>query len=183
MADSPAVDMYRVNMYRLTVAGPPGTPRETTPVNGRHAAGTDGDVTLFLIGLRLNRWRSIGAGLRVVRAMLRLLAGLQGDHESGYRGHRILFGPSPREVMVLQYWAGEDRLRAFATDPGHRHREAWRMFEQMARSGDGVGLWHEIYRVPPGGASSFYRDTPPVGLAAVAGLTPKPRGRRVEAHT
>lgn len=148
------------------------------PVLGRHAANPDSDIALFLIGLRVNRLTSLRNGLRVVTSMLRLLGDLRDDHDSGYRGHRILFGPTPREVMVLQYWASGEQLLAFATDPRHRHRAAWRDFEQMVRSSaGGIGLWHEIYRVPRDGISSFYRDIPPVGLAAITGLVAKgPRG-------
>ncbi|WBB78420.1 DUF4188 domain-containing protein [Micromonospora sp. WMMD882] len=170
----------RVDAFRRTVSGPPGTRASDAPAPGRHAADPDSDIALFLIGLRINRLRSLRGGLRVVTSMLRLLDDLHDDHDSGYRGHRILFGPTPREMTVLQYWASREQLLAFATDPGHRHRAAWREFERMVRSSaGGVGLWHEIYRVPRDGISSFYLDVPPLGLAAVTGLTPRgPGGRR-----
>lgn len=167
-----------VGVRRLTVGGPPGVTVSERPMLGRNAANPVSDIALFLIGLRINRLTSLRSGLRVMTSMLRLLRDLRDDHDSGYRGHRILFGPTPREVMVLQYWASGEQLVAFATDPRHRHREAWREFEQMVRSSaGGIGLWHEIYRVPRSGISTFYRDIPPIGLAAVTGLVAKgPRG-------
>lgn len=173
-----------VGVRRITVGAPPGVTVPDTPVIGRNAANPVSDVALFLIGLRINRLTSLADGLRVMASMLRLLRDLRDDRDSGYRGHRILFGPTPREVMVLQYWASGEHLLAFATDPRHRHREAWREFEQMVRSSaGGIGLWHEIYRVPRSGISTFYRDIPPTGLAAVTGLVAKgPRGEGSARH-
>ncbi|MBH1933951.1 DUF4188 domain-containing protein [Streptomyces sp. AV19] len=142
--------------------------RTVTP--GRVTAAVDGDVVVFLIGMRVNRWRSVRHWLPVLTAMPRMLKELERDPESGMLGYRVLTS-GPREYMVIQYWESREKLLAYAHDRGRAHRPAWAAFNRRAREGAGrVGIWHETYEVPAGASESVYSGMPGYGLGAVYGV-------------
>lgn len=133
----------------------------------------DGDLVVFLIGMRVNRlWRP-DLWLPVFAAMPKMLAELSQDRESGLLGYRILFGAGG--PTVVQYWSSAEKLYAYAAQPDAEHRPAWTAFNRRARTVPGaVGIWHETYLVDR--AESVYVATPPMGLAAATGSVPV--GRR-----
>src|SRR5215204_6173924 len=62
----------------------------------------DGDLVLFLIGMRVNKpWRP-DLWLPVFRAMPGMLAELARDPETGFLGSRLIF--DPRGPWLVQYW-------------------------------------------------------------------------------
>ena len=133
---------------------------------GRWTHTHQGDLTVFLIGMRINRvWRP-DAWLPVLAAMGPMIAELARDPDSGFLGHRMTLGP--RGPVLVQYWRGVDDVYRYATAPEARHRPAWTAFNRRARRVAGaVGIWHETYQVAR--AESIYVDLPVQGLAAATG--------------
>ena len=142
-------------------------------IPGRMTHEHDGELVVFLIGMRVNRpWRP-DLWLPVVAAMPRMLTELSRDPGSGLLGHRVLLGAGG--PTVVQYWSSLDKLYAYASQPDAEHRPAWSAFNRRARAEPGaVGIWHETYVVDR--AESVYVGMPTLGLAAAtAGV---PVGRR-----
>lgn len=139
------------------------------PVAGRMTHDYDGDLVVFLIGMRVNRWSRVDAWFPTFLAMPPMLKELATDPDSGMVGFRV-FG-MPRTPTVLQYWTSLDKLYEYASDPAAKHRPAWGEFNRRARAaGDAVGIWHETYEV--GRAETFYYAMPPTGLGAATSLQP-----------
>ena len=134
---------------------------------GRVAEHSTSGVAVFLIGLRVNRWYRPDAWLPALLAMGPMLAELYGDTTTGFRGHRMALtagGP-----MLVQYWDSAEHVLRYARAADRRHRPAWAAFHGRARRVPGaVGIWHELYDVRPGAASSTFVDMPVVGLAAAS---------------
>lgn len=139
-------------------------------VEGRHTAAYDGDVVVFLIGLRINSVRGFKAWLPVARAMGPMLRELSKDPDSGLLGFRTL--PTWRGVTLIQYWESIEKLQSFANDSNRTHRPAWLdYFKQSYKSG-AAGIWHETYVVPAGNTETIYGNMPLLGLGKVAGVVP-----------
>ncbi|WP_345751485.1 DUF4188 domain-containing protein [Microbacterium rhizophilus] len=129
----------------------------------------DGELVVFLIGMRINRWSRPDLWWPTFTAMPSMIRELASDPDSGMIGHR-LFG-FPRTPTVLQYWTSIDKLYAYASDPRAHHRPAWAAFNHRARGAEGaVGIWHETFAVSR--AESIYVGMPPTGLGAATGLKP-----------
>lgn len=65
--------------------------------SGRWTAQTDGDVVVFLIGMRINDWRAVRQWWPVFTAMPKMLREQAADNDSGMLGYRLLFaGPGVR---------------------------------------------------------------------------------------
>ncbi|MFH8595962.1 DUF4188 domain-containing protein [Streptomyces rimosus] len=145
-------------------------------VPGRAVADVDGEVVVFMIGMRINRLWAVRSWLPALLAMPPMLKELARDRSSGLLGYRAL-GGGPRLFGVVQYWESREKLYAYASDPDRRHRPAWAAFNRRARrGGGGVGIWHETYVVPAGAYSTFYSSMPPTGLGAAYGVTSGRRG-------
>ncbi|MFI8854226.1 DUF4188 domain-containing protein [Streptomyces sp. 891-h] len=145
-------------------------------LNGRRTADTAGEVTVFLIGMRVNRFRAVRRWLPVFAAMPRMLRELRADPEAGLLDSRLVTS-GPREFGVIQHWESTEKLLAYAAATDREHRPAWAAFNRRARDAKGaVGIWHETYVVPAGSHESIYVDMPPYGLAAAHGSAPV--GRR-----
>jgi hypothetical protein len=130
---------------------------------GRTTHDYDGELVVFLIGMRFNRpWR-IDKWLPAFVAMPRMLTELSKDPDSGLMGFRLSFGGDG--PVVVQYWNSRDKLYAYASAPSAEHRPAWTAFNRRARKAAGaVGIWHETYQVER--AETMYVGMPPIGLAA-----------------
>lgn len=139
--------------------------------NGRWTADIDGDFVVFLIGMRINRWRAVRQWLPVFTAMPGMLRELTADPESGLLGYHLLVG-GPRTPMVVQYWRSFEALRRYAGDPERGHRPAWLAFFEHSWKGGAVGIWHETYLVPAGSHESVYGNVPPTGLAKATAVVP-----------
>lgn len=152
-------------------------------MGSRTTHGYHGDVAVFLIGLRVNRWWRVDGWLPAVRAMAPMLGELyaaraaaeRGEGEDpGFLGHRTLVGAGG--PTVVQYWRSVEHIYRYASAPEAQHRPAWRSFNERARRVPGaVGVWHETFAVPAGGHESIYVDMPPTGLAAATSVVPVSR--------
>ncbi|NGO77098.1 DUF4188 domain-containing protein [Streptomyces sp. YC504] len=148
----------------------------TEVITERRTAAAEGDIVVFHIGMRINKWRAVRSWLPVFRAMPPMLRELSRDKESGLLGYRLLFG-GPRLPYIVQYWESKEKLLAYAMDAGKAHRPAWTAYNRSARNAGGaVGIWHETYLVPEGRYENVYVNMPEFGLGAAYGT--QPVGRR-----
>ena len=134
------------------------------PIAESITADHDADVVVFLIGMRINRWRSVRQWVPVVLAFLPMIRELLREPSSGCRSARTFF--SGRTIMAVQYWDTVEHLIGYAHDPRGKHRPAWRAFNRTAASSTAVGIFHETYSVQSGHYETIYRAMPPSGLAA-----------------
>ncbi|MEV5380009.1 DUF4188 domain-containing protein [Streptomyces nondiastaticus] len=145
------------------------------PIPERVTAAAEGDVVVFLIGMRINSWRAVRHWLPAFRAMPRMLKELSRDENSGLLGYRVITG-GPRDFGVVQYWESREKLLAYAADGNKEHRPAWAAFNRRARGSEGkVGIWHETYVVPAGSYESIYSGMPAQGLGKAYGVEPVAR--------
>ncbi|MDH5671718.1 MAG: DUF4188 domain-containing protein [Myxococcales bacterium] len=133
----------------------------------RMTADHHGGVVVFLIGMRVNRWRDVRRWLPVARAMPRMIEELQDKPDSGFLG----FEPAGFGTMI-QYWESKEKLLAYAKDQSGEHFPAWADFYRRSAEGGAVGIWHETFVVEPGAYESVYYAMPPRGLGRIAGLIP-----------
>lgn len=130
-------------------------------------------VTVFLIGMRVNRWWKLAPTARTFVAMPRMLAYLANDPDAGLLGFHSWFG---RTTLLLSYWRSPEHLQRFAAERNAPHLQPWRRFmRQQSGTGD-VGIWHETYQVPVDAQETVYTDMPPFGLAAATHVTAIGRG-------
>jgi len=139
----------------------------TAITNGRQTADLNDDVVVFLIGMRINRFRALRSWLPAFRAMPRMLTELYRDPELGFiHGQSFLSG---RVILQVQYWRSFEHLSAYARARDHEHLPAWREFNRLVRDSGLVGVFHETYRVGPGTAESVYVNMPAFGMGAAVG--------------
>lgn len=143
-------------------------------VQGRTTDGHEGEVVVFLIGMRVNRWRAAREWVPVARAMGPMLRELSSDPTSGFLGYQMAV--ASRGPLLVQYWRSTEHLLDYALSAHGAHRPAWRAFNERARAGSGaVGIWHETYAVPAGAHESVYAWMPATGLARASGQVPVER--------
>jgi len=131
-------------------------------VAGRHtAAPRDDDVVVLLIGMRFNHWWRIDKWLFVLIGMRRMLTHLR-RREHGLLASHSWFG---RTTMTVQYWSSMDALQDFAADTTAPHRAAWLEYFRRLGRDPAVGVYHEAYRLRPGGHEGIYVNMPVFGLA------------------
>ncbi|WP_077491018.1 DUF4188 domain-containing protein [Sinomonas mesophila] len=137
---------------------------------GRFTAETGREsVTVFLIGMRANRWWKLGTVLRVASAMPPMLRYLATRPEAGMLDFHQWLG---RTTLLVSYWESPEHLMRFAADREAPHLEPWRRFmTSVAGTGD-VGVWHETYQVPAAGIETVYSGMPRFGLARATGHVP-----------
>ena len=129
---------------------------------GRMTHQYNGELVVFLIGMRLNQpWR-INKWLPAFMAMPKMLTELSTDPDSGLMGFR--FSLSADGPVIIQYWNSREKLYAYASAPSSEHRPAWTAFNKRARTAAGaVGIWHETFQVER--AETMYVGMPTIGLA------------------
>ena len=143
----------------------------------RVTAEIEGEVAVFLIGVRINRRWKVHKWLPVVRAMRRMLKEVEANSSSGFLGVEHWSGnPS----IMVQYWRSFDHLENYATDKARAHSPAWAAFNRSVGSNGDVGIWHETYRVRPGDFECVYNNMPLFGLAKATKVVPA-TGRRESA--
>ena len=143
--------------------------RMTNILNRRMTAELDGEVVVFLIGMRINKLWKVNKWLPVAQAMPRMIKELYADPGSGFLGAHFWFG---RTTIALQYWRSFAALDAYAKDATRAHRPAWAAFNRAIGSNGDVGIWHETYRIAPGSYECVYNNMPPFGLAAATRAVP-----------
>ncbi|MDR6868964.1 hypothetical protein J2Y69_003592 [Microbacterium resistens] len=138
------------------------------------AAPAREDVTVFLIGMRANRWWQIGRVWRTASRMAPMLRHLAAHPEAGMLGAHNWFG---RTTILLSYWESPEHLQRFAADRDAPHLAAWREFMRTAQGSGSVGVWHETYQVPVADLEAVYVDMPAFGLAAATAHVPVSAGK------
>ena len=144
--------------------------------HGAHAARApltdrwEGELVVFLIGMRINRWWRPDLWVPVLGSMIRMLRELRSDPARGLLGYSTAGWGNP--LVILQYWSSETALHEFATAATGTHLNAWQEYDRRVRATDAVGVWHETYLVAPGAHESVYVNMPPFGLAAAVGARP-----------
>jgi hypothetical protein len=141
----------------------------TEVVAQRMTAAVDGEVVVFLIGMRINRLWKVHKWLPVASAMPRMLRELYADPASGFLGAHSWFG---RTTVMLQYWKSFEHLEHYAKDRSRAHLPAWAAFNRAVGSGGDVGIWHETYRVRAGEYECIYNNMPAFGLAKATRTVP-----------
>jgi hypothetical protein len=145
-------------------------------IRGRQTAAYDGEVVVFLIGMRVNSVLKVRDWMPVAKAMGPMLRELSKDKDSGLLGFRTL--PTWRGITLIQYWESVEKLQAFASDTGRTHRPAWVEYFRKSFKGGAVGIWHETYVVPAGNTETIYGNMPLLGLGQVKGV--EPVGKRTD---
>jgi hypothetical protein len=148
-------------------------------IDRRMTAEIEGDFVVFLIGMRINRFRRVSKWLPVFFAMPRMLRELKRTPKAGLLGATLYIG-SPRRPMVVQYWRSFEHLEAYARSRDATHWPAWVAFNKRIGSSGEVGIWHETYLVSADGYECVYNNTPPIGLGAATRLVPA-AGRKATA--
>jgi hypothetical protein len=129
----------------------------------RHRADFPDGTVVFLIGMRINRLRSVRAWLPVFTAMPKMLKELFRHPELGLLEARSTW--AGRNFTVIQYWESMDKLMTYAASRDHAHLPAWKAFNRMTQeAGDAVGIWHEAYEASPQRSHIVYRSMPPIGM-------------------
>jgi hypothetical protein len=140
----------------------------------------DDSVVVFLIGMRINRWRRVRSWWPVFVGMPRMLAELGKDEAAGLLSAKSYW--AGRDLVTVQYWRSLEELGRYARDPQRSHQPAWaRHNRRAARSGD-VGIWHETYLVPRANIESLYSNMPTAGLGAALGVIPRAAATRTTTH-
>ena len=135
--------------------------------SARMTAAVDGDIVLFLIGMRLNQPWAVHKWLPVARAMPRMLRELYQIPGLGFVSHEMWFS---RTLILVQYWRSLDQLMAYASAREAEHLPAWQAFNRAVGTDGSVGIWHETYLSKAGAFESVYANMPPFGLGKVGPL-------------
>lgn len=135
--------------------------------SARMTAAVDGDIVLFLIGMRLNQPWAVHKWLPVARAMPRMLRELYQNPGLGFVSHEMWFS---RTLILVQYWRSLDQLMAYASAREAEHLPAWQAFNRAVGTDGTVGIWHETYLSKAGAFESVYANMPPFGLGKVGPL-------------
>ena len=127
---------------------------------GRYTVIPNASVTVFLIGLHINKWYKIHKWLPVLLAMPPMLRELSKDKTLGCLSFEMLF--KYRGVMIVQYWESNEKLLSYSKMPVHL--KAWRRFMKELKQNDAVGFYHETYNVDANQYENIYINMPDFGL-------------------
>jgi hypothetical protein len=141
---------------------------------GRYTVRLDKPVVLFLIGMRINRLRTLPRWLWFMKTMPRMLKELESRPDSGLLWYRNYI--SPPNLIVQQYWESFDKLLGYSSDKTSAHVPAWDRYLRELMNDGSVGIWHETYLIEPGKFECVYGNMPVFGLAAT-GQHVKAEGR------
>jgi hypothetical protein len=147
---------------------------------GQWVAGNpEESVVVFLIGMRINRWRRVRSWWPAFVGMPRMLAELQKHPEAGLLGAKSYW--AGRHLITVQYWRSAEQLGRYARDPKMTHQPTWSRHNRRAAATGDVGIWHESYVVPAASTESLYSNMPPVGLGKAIGAVPHTQARPTRA--
>ena len=127
----------------------------------------DADPVVFLIGMRVNRWRRVRSWWPVFVAMPRMLRELAAADVGLLNAHTLWSG---RVFVTVQYWRSAEELGTYARDPRFAHAPAWGAFNKRVAAGGDVGIFHETYVVPRDRIESLYGNMVPFGLGKAHGV-------------
>ena len=129
-------------------------------------------AVVFVVGLRINRWRAVRRWVPLILTVPTMLRDLTRAPDSGLLGYRVLLGPGPRQAAVLQYWRRPEDLHRFAGDLAGAHRAAKRRYWWHYGASEAVGVWHELLVSADGQHQGMYGNMPPFGLGAMRPVRP-----------
>ena len=147
-------------------------------IEERVCAEVDGEVVVFLIGMRFNKWWKIHKLLPVLTAMPRMLKELEQNPDLGLLAYHQFFG---RTVLILQYWRSVEHLNAYAKNRDRAHLPAWAAFNKAIGTNGDVGIWHETYKTRAGDFETIYANMPLFGLAKATKMV-RASGKRQSAE-
>lgn len=150
-------------------------------VPGRFTANTDEPFVVFLIGMRVNRFRSFRKWWAVANAMPPMIETLMKHPEKGCLGVESFFRVWPLTTILVSYWRSFEDLERFARSKDDPHLAAWSNFNKLVGSDGTVGIWHETYLVPARQYEAVYGNMPVFGLAKATEHVPAV-GRRETAR-
>jgi hypothetical protein len=130
----------------------------------RMTAKPEGDLVVFLIGMRINTLWKVHQWLPVALAMPKMLKELYQNPDMGFISHESWVG---RTTIQVQYWKSFEHLEAYAKNRDANHLPAWAAFNKKIKSKNDVGIWHETYLVKKGNSECVYNNMPQFGLAKV----------------
>jgi len=130
---------------------------------GRYTADHDGEIVVFLIGMRINRLRKLRTWLPTAMAMVPMMRELSNSPDKGLLGYESF--RRGRTILQVMYWRSFDDLERFAANPDDPHLPAWRAFNRRVGTGGHVGIFHETYVVAARASESIYNNMPAFGLA------------------
>ncbi|KYG33581.1 DUF4188 domain-containing protein [Alkalihalobacillus trypoxylicola] len=136
--------------------------------DGRFTADHHEKLTVFMIGMRINKWWKIHKWWPVFVAMPPMIRELSVNKQLGCLSMESFFGL--RTSFLLQYWRSEEELLAYAKDG--THLKAWKRFNQLVRNNDAVGIYHETYLIDKGQNESLYYNMPAFGLGKASKAIP-----------
>lgn len=145
-----------------------------TITTGRRTAEHPDEVTVFLIGMRLNHLHRADLWGPVAAAMPRMQAYLRTHPQAGMLGFHQWFG---RTTIMVSYWRSPEHLQTFAADPDLPHLGPWRSFRRLTGH-PAVGIWHETYVVPATSREVVYVNMPDFGLGRATRAVPVGDGTR-----
>ncbi len=134
--------------------------------SGRYTANVSDPFVVFLIGMRVNCFRSVKKWRPVAQAMGPMMASLSKSPEKGLLGARMFFRGWPLETCMVSYWRSFEDLTHFARRKDDPHFAAWQSFMRSVGDDGSVGIWHETYQVNPNQYESIYANMPAYGLAS-----------------
>ena len=140
----------------------------------RMTARLEKPVVLFLIGMRMNRLRTLPRWFWFLNTMPSMLKELEARPESGLLWYRTYL--SFPNIMTQQYWESFDKLMAYSHDKTLTHQPAWARYMRELQNEGSIGIWHETYLIEPGKFECIYGNMPPFGLGAASSIV-KAEGR------
>lgn len=146
---------------------------------GRFTAKTDEPFVVFVMGMRINRIRSVSKWTATARGLMSMLRYLKRYPEKGLLGSKL--SVSWRGLTLIQYWRSSEDIEKFARSTNDPHNSAWREFNKTIGAEGSVGVWDESYLVEPGQFEAIYYNMPVTGLAAATDHVPAV-GRRETAR-
>lgn len=124
-------------------------------------------LVVFILGARINRFWLLPISLPIISRMERMLKELSQDPDSGLLGVQRLGGSA-----TITYWRSLDHLLAYADADNRTHKPTAKRFFQRIFKNRAVGLWHELFVVPPGYYEGLYANMPTFGLGHFQKLLP-----------
>ncbi len=138
-------------------------------VKGRQTTNFTGPVTVFIIGMRINRFLSFRKWWPVFKSMRPMIEELSGNQDYGFLGAEFTFS-GPRQITLIQYWRDFESLEQYARSKDDKHFPAWTAFNRNVGSDGTVGIFHETYVVQGGAYETLYANMTPFGLGRIAGV-------------
>lgn len=119
------------------------------------------NITVFLIGVHINKPLQITKWLPVLLAMPPMLKELSIHKNLGCLSFETLF--KFKGVHIIQYWESNEKLLTYSRMP--KHLKAWQTFSKRLKHNDAVGFYHETYNVNVNEYENIYLNMPKFGLS------------------